>query len=64
METELDITVKYGLTKMINIEAGYSYMQATNTMASASVKNVANADLTPHFGYIMLNITPNFLAKK
>lgn len=62
--TELDITVKYGLTKMINIEAGYSYMQATNTMASASVKNVANADLTPHFGYIMLNITPNFLAKK
>ena len=62
--TELDITVKYALTKMINLEAGYSYMQATNTMASAAVKNVDNADLTPHFGYVMLNITPNFLAKK
>jgi len=62
--TELDITVKYNLTKMINLEVGYSYMQATNTMASTAVKNVVNADLTPHFGYIMLNITPNFLAKK
>lgn len=62
--TELDLTVKYSLTKMINIEGGYSIMKATNSMASAAVKNVANADLTPQFAYIMLNIKPNFLAKK
>ena len=62
--TEIDFQVKYNLTKIINIEAGYSIMKATNSMASAAVKNVANADLTPQFGYIMLNIKPNFLAKK
>ena len=62
--TELDLTVKYNLTKMINIEAGYSIMKATKSMASAAVKNIANADLTPQFAYVMLNIKPNFLAKK
>jgi hypothetical protein len=39
-------------------------MKATNSMASAPVKNIANADLTPQFAYVMLNIKPNFLAKK
>lgn len=62
--TELDLLVKYNLTKMINIEAGYSIMKATNSMASASVKNVTNPDLSPQFAYVMLNIKPNFLAKK
>ena len=62
--TEIDLQVKYNLTKIINIEAGYSIMKATNSMASAAVKNVANADLTPQFAYVMLNIKPNFLAKK
>ncbi|MEO7977513.1 alginate export family protein [Flavobacterium sp.] len=62
--TELDLTARYNLTKIINIEAGYSIMKATNSMASAAVKNVANADLTPQFAYVMLNIKPNFLAKK
>jgi hypothetical protein len=62
--TEADLLVKYNLTKMINIEAGYSIMKATNSMASAAVKNVATADLTPQFAYVMLNIRPNFLAKK
>lgn len=62
--TELDLLVKYNLTKMINIEAGYSIMKATNSMASAAVKNVTNPDLSPQFAYVMLNIKPNFLAKK
>lgn len=62
--TEVDLTVKYNLTKIINFEAGYSFMKATNSMASAAVKNVANADLNPQFAYVMLNIKPNFLAKK
>lgn len=62
--TEVDLVVKYNMTKMINIEAGYSFMKATNSMASAAVKNVTNPDLSPQFAYVMLNIKPNFLAKK
>jgi len=62
--TELDLKMSYNMTKMINIEAGYSVMQATNSMASAQVKNVANANLTPQWAYVMVNIKPNFLNKK
>ena len=62
--TELDLVVKYNMTKMINLEAGYSYMKATNSMASAAVKNIATPNLSPQFAYLMLNIKPNFLAKK
>lgn len=62
--TEVDLTVKYNMTKMINIEAGYSIMKATNSMASAAVKNVTTPNLSPQFAYVMLNIQPNFLAKK
>jgi hypothetical protein len=62
--TEIDLTMKYNMTKMINIEVGYSRMQAANSMASAQVKNVANANLTPQWAYVMLSIKPNFTAKK
>lgn len=62
--TELDLKVSYNLTKMINIEGGYSFMKATNSMASAQVKNVANANLSPQWAYVMVNIKPNFLNKK
>ncbi|PWA04630.1 alginate export family protein [Flavobacterium psychrotolerans] len=62
--TELDFIVKYNLTKMVNFEAGYSIMKATNSMASAQVKNVTTPDLSPQFAYVTLNIKPNFLAKK
>ncbi len=61
--TETDLLVKYNLTKMINIEAGYSIMEASSAMASAEVKNVKNAQLTPQWAYLMINIKPNFLAK-
>jgi hypothetical protein len=49
---------------MINIEAGYSIMKATNSMASAAVKNVTTPGLSPQFAYVMVNVKPNFLAKK
>jgi hypothetical protein len=62
--TEIDLIVKYNLTKLINLEVGYSYMKATSSMASAAVKNVATPNTSPQFAYIMLNIKPNFLAKK
>lgn len=62
--TEVDLLVRYNLTKMINFEAGYSVMSATNTMASAQVKNIANPEKVAHWAYLMVNISPNFLAKK
>lgn len=61
--TEVDFTLKYNMTKIINIEAGYSYMAATNSMASAQVKNVANPNLSASWAYVMVSIKPNFLAK-
>lgn len=62
--TEIDLKFSYNLTKMVNIEGGYSFMKATNSLASAQVKNVANANLSPQWAYVMLNIKPNFLNKK
>ncbi|WP_264566065.1 alginate export family protein [Flavobacterium sp. N3904] len=62
--TELDLKISYNLTKIVNIEGGYSIMKAKKSMASAQVKNVANANLTPQWAYVMVNIKPNFLNKK
>lgn len=62
--TEIDLMARYKFTKVINIEAGYSVMAATRTMASAAVKNVTNPVLNAHWAYVMLNITPNFLNTK
>lgn len=62
--TELDLKLSYNFTKLINIEAGYSYMQATNTMSSVQVKNVTNANLSPQWAYVTLLIKPDFLSTK
>lgn len=62
--TELDLKLSYNFTKLINIEAGYSYMRATNTMASVQVKNVTDANLTPQWAYVTLLIKPDFLSTK
>jgi hypothetical protein len=62
--TELDLMMRYGMTKMINIEAGYSVMSATRTMISPQVKNVTGAKVFPQWAYVMVTIKPNFLNKK
>lgn len=62
--TELDLKLSYNFTKLINIEAGYSYMKATNTMSSVQVKNVTNANLSPQWAYVTLLIKPDFLSTK
>jgi hypothetical protein len=61
--TEVDFLIRYNLTKLINFELGYCVMEASNTMASAQVKNVANPERTAQWAYLMINIKPNFLAK-
>jgi hypothetical protein len=62
--TELDLMVRYGMTKMINIEAGYSVMSATRTLISPQVKAVTSAKVFPQWAYVMVTIKPNFLNKK
>ena len=61
--TELDLVINYSLTKMINLEGGYSTLFATPTLASAGVKNVPNANLQANWAYLMINIKPTFLTK-
>lgn len=62
--TEFDFKANYNLTKVVGFEFGYSYMKATATMASSQVKNVPNFDRDANWVYFMVNIKPNFMAKK
>jgi hypothetical protein len=59
--TELDLVAHYTLTKMVNLEAGYSAFFATPTLAS--VKNAGNADRQANWAYLMINLKPDFLTK-
>jgi hypothetical protein len=61
--TELDLVANYTLTKLVNLEAGYSAFFATPTLASGTVKNVANADRQANWAYLMINIRPDFLSR-
>ncbi len=66
--TELDFVLNYGLTKIVNIEAGYSSMFITNTMLSPKVKGTAKinettAAKTATWAYLMISIKPEFLFK-
>ena len=60
---ELDLTLNYGITSAINIEAGYSSMFSTSTLISARVKNVVNADTFSSWAYLMVSIKPEFIFK-
>lgn len=60
---ELDFTFNYALTKIINIEGGYSAMLGTETLTSAKVKNVKNAQDASNWAYLMISIKPEFLIK-
>lgn len=60
---ELDFTFNYALTKIINIEGGYSTMLGTETLTSAKVKNVKNAQDVSNWAYLMISIKPEFLIK-
>ncbi len=61
--TEIDLVLNYSMTKIINIEFGYSAMLAKSSLASKTIKNVANANLNANWAYLMIAIKPNFMAK-
>jgi Alginate export len=61
--TEIDFVFNYGLTKIINIEGGYSTFFNTSTLSSINVKNIKNAQATSTWAYLMISIKPEFLFK-
>jgi hypothetical protein len=60
---EFDLVANYALTRMVNLEAGYSKMLSTATLTSAKVKNVKNADPSSNWAYLMISIKPDFLVR-
>jgi hypothetical protein len=61
--TEIDFVFNYAMTKVINIEGGYSSMFSTSTMTAAKVKNVKNADTFSNWAFLMISIKPEFVFK-
>ncbi|MFZ6013132.1 MAG: hypothetical protein ACOYXT_22505, partial [Bacteroidota bacterium] len=61
--TEFDFVLMYNMTKIIGIEAGYSKMISTETMVSAKVKNVKNADKSSDWAYLMISVKPEYIFK-
>lgn len=59
--SEVDLVLNYALTKVINIESGFSAMFSTPTMVSTKVKNVSEADDISTWAYLMISIKPEFL---
>lgn len=60
---EYDLVASYTLTKIISFEAGYSVFNTSETLSSPSVKNIADAQKVATWGYLTLNIKPDFMAK-
>jgi hypothetical protein len=61
--TEIDMVLNYSMTKLINIELGYSKMFTTETMTSPKVKPVKNPEDVNTWAYLMVSIKPEFIVK-
>jgi hypothetical protein len=61
--TEFDFVATYSLTKAVSLEGGYSAMFASETLASAKVKNVNRAATHSDWAYLMISIRPEFTFK-
>lgn len=61
--TEIDLVCNYAITKVINLEGGYSTMFSTPTLSSVNVKNVKNAQSVSTWAYVMISIRPEFNLK-
>jgi hypothetical protein len=61
---EFDLVASVAITKIINLEGGYSYMHMGETMSSGQVKNVADASHGAQWAWLMINIKPSFSFEK
>jgi len=65
--TELDLVVKYTLSKSVNIQGGYSQMFATETMQVVKYPDNPTGDFnknTNNWAWIMLTFKPTFFSKE
>jgi len=60
---EFDLLVNYSLNKITNIEAGYCFMTATNSMEYIKKGTMGKTNHIPQWAYLMINIRPDFLNK-
>ena len=58
---EFDFIFNYSLNKITNIEAGYCFMSATNSLEYVKKGTVDKTNLLPQWAYLMINIRPEFL---
>ncbi|RAJ04292.1 alginate export protein [Chitinophaga skermanii] len=61
--TEADLTAQFNINSFVNVDIGYSHFWSTNTLTSATVKNLVNASSNSNWAYVSLNITPSFFIK-
>ncbi len=61
---ELDLVVNYNLNKFTNIEAGASVMFGSDQLAMAKSKTKNDYQKNGYWGYLQLNIRPDFLYVK
>ena len=61
--TELDFIFNYSITRVVNLEGGYSAMFSTPTMISTKVKNAKLADTFSTWAYVMISIRPEYIFK-
>ncbi|MDJ1492530.1 alginate export family protein [Cytophagaceae bacterium DM2B3-1] len=64
MGSEVDLIINYNLSKFTNLELGYCFMKATNTLEYAKLGSVDKTDQSPQWAYLMINIRPDFFFAK
>ncbi len=61
---EFDLVANYSLNKFTNIEAGYCFMSATNSLEYVKKQTMDKTNHLPQWAYIMINIRPDFFFSK
>jgi len=64
MGFEFDFIANYTLNKFTTLEAGYSFMKATNTLEFVKRGTLDSYKHTPTWAYLMINIRPDFFFAK
>jgi hypothetical protein len=59
---EIDLILNYNLNKWANLELGYSYLHATNSLEFVKLGTMNQARHNARWAYLMLNIRPDFLS--
>lgn len=62
--TEIDVLLNYNLNKFVNVELGYSHLQATNSLEYTKVGTMDKTRHSANWAYLMLNIRPDFFYTK